>query len=131
MARVAAMYGHRELVQWLCGEGGFAMDERLMQCAAFRGNLQLVQWLRGEGCPWDRWTCQNAVDWGHVEVLRWARENGAPWRAFVRDEAAQKLGYTDELGNLVTKDGLPVQEVQEVQEVQDAGAPWSVILEVD
>ena len=27
MAHRAAQYGHLELVQWLCGEGGFAMDE--------------------------------------------------------------------------------------------------------
>ena len=46
-------------------------------------------------------TCHGAVHNGRVEVLRWARENGAPWVALTRDEAAQKLGYTDDLGNLV------------------------------
>ena len=77
------------------------MDERLMLDAASSGNLELVQWLRGEGCPWDHWTCFYAVECDHVEVLRWARENGCPWEAFVRDEAAALLGYTDDLGNLV------------------------------
>ena len=55
----------------------------------------------GRGCPWNKHTCKHAIKQGHVEVLRWARENGAPWDAWIRDEAAQKLGYTDDLGNLV------------------------------
>ena len=79
IAHVAAQYGHMEEVKWLCGEGGFAMDEKVMRCAARSGNLKLVQWLRGEGYPWDHWTCLYAVEHGHVEVLRWARENGCPW----------------------------------------------------
>ena len=109
MAEIAAEVGHRELVQWLCGEGGFAMDELVMCNAARGGNLELVLWLRGEGCPWDVATCYQAVDKGHVEVLRWARENGCPWPAPVRDRAAAKLGYTDDLGNLVDLNGNPVQ----------------------
>ena len=51
MARIAARYGHRELVKWLCGEGGFAMDVEVMGMAAYSGNLELVQWLRAQGCP--------------------------------------------------------------------------------
>jgi len=181
MARAAARHGHLELIKWLCGEGGFAMDRTVMALSARSGNLELVRWLRGEGCdwsadtcmcaaeagrtgvlqwlrangcPWDaetckfaafnghletlRWarengchwsprtcsqasegghleilqwlraegcpwnfiTCHWAVDRGHVEVLRWARANGCLWRAATRDEAAQKLGYTDDFGNL-------------------------------
>ena len=100
MARIAARYGHLELVKWLCGEGGFAMDEDVMEYAARSGNLELVQWLRGEGCPWDHNTGLWAVAKGHVEVLHWARENGCPWTAATRDRAAQELGYTD-FGNLV------------------------------
>ena len=101
MADVAASYGHGELVKWLCGEGGFAMDGMVMYWAAYGGNLEVVQWLRGEGCPWDIRTCYMAVKKGHVEVLRWARQNGCPWRAAHRDRAAAELGYTDDLGNLV------------------------------
>ena len=101
MAYVAARYGHRELVQWLCGEEGFAMDEMVMWKAAYSGNLELVRWLRGEGCPWNYWTCLYAVEQGHVEVLRWARENGCSWHAGTRDKAAAKLRYTDDFGNLV------------------------------
>ena len=100
MAMVAAWYGRLELVKWLCGEGGFAMDEDVMRFAAMGGNLELIQWLRGEGCPWDSWACSQAVFHGHVEVLRWARENGCPWRVGDRDRAAAELGYTDDLGNL-------------------------------
>ena len=100
MAGYAADYGHLELVKWLCGEGGFAMNEGLMWSAARGGNLELVMWLRGEGCPWDSWTCFHAIDKGHVEVLRWARENGCPWIAETRDRAAAELGYTDDFGNL-------------------------------
>ena len=97
----AARSGNLELVQWLCGEGGFAMDEVVMRHAAESGNLELVQLLRGEGCPWDFYTCFWAVEYGRVEVLRWARENGCEWDAWTRDRAASKLGYTDDLGNLV------------------------------
>ena len=89
-----------ELVQWLCGEGGFAMDEWVMKFAAKSGNLELVRWLRAEGCPWDKWTCHYAIGHYHMEILRWARENGCPWDAEDRDLAAE-LGYTDDLGNLV------------------------------
>ena len=101
MAHCAARHGHWELVRWLCGEGGFKMDEVVMSWAARCGNLELVQFLRGEGCPWDADTCYYAVEGGHVEVLRWARENGCEWDAETRDRAAAKLGYTDDLGNLV------------------------------
>jgi len=104
MASEAAWYGSLELVKWLCGEGGFAMDEGVMMEAAGSGNLELVQFLRGEGCPWDHLTCCYAVDYGRVEVLRWARENGCPWTASTRNRAAEKLGYTDDLGNLVDYD---------------------------
>ena len=127
MAHEAALYGHRELVQWLCGEGGFAMDEKVVMNAAGAGDLELVRWLRANGCPLDatasafagmkgrlevlQWLaaegcpldsrmCHHAVEGGHVEVLRWAREKGCPWTAFTRDQAAE-LGYTDDYGNLV------------------------------
>ena len=100
MAKVAARYGQAELVKWLCGEKGFAMDGWVIEEAAGSGNLELVQFLRGEGCPWSYNTCYRAVDGGHVEVLRWARENGCPWDAQTRDEAAAELGYTDDLGNI-------------------------------
>ena len=101
MATEAASQGHIELVRWLIQEQGFAMDTRVMANAAESGNLELVKWLRGEGCPWTSGTCHHAVDQGHVEVLRWARENGCEWKASTRDKAAAKLGYTDDLGNLV------------------------------
>ena len=35
-----------------------------------------------------------------MEVLRWLRENGCSWSAESRDQAAEKLGYTDDFGNL-------------------------------
>ena len=108
MASEAAWYGHLELVKWLCGEGGFAMDEMVMEHAASGGNLELVQWLRGEGCPWDEDTCFWAVRQGHVEVLRWVRKNGCPWKAFTRNRAAAELGYTDDFGNLVDHIGNPI-----------------------
>ena len=85
------------------------MDVEVMMRAAWSGNLELVRWLRAEGCPWDHFTCSRAVTKGHVEVLRWARENGCPWHAYVRDKAAEKLGYTDDLGNLVDYYGNTIQ----------------------
>ena len=106
MADVAAQHGQPELELWLCRERGFArpgistMDEDMVASAAFSGDLELVQWLRTNGCPWDFWTCSEAVHGGQVEVLRWARENGCKWDAYSRDKAAAKLGYTDDFGNL-------------------------------
>ena len=104
MAEAAAFHGHLGLVKWLCGEGGFAMDEGVMLEAARCGNLELVRWLRGEGCQWNRWTCLCAVHEGHVEVLRWARENGCEWDNEARIEADVKFGYTDDFGNLVEEE---------------------------
>ena len=101
MAHFAASCGHLELVKWLCGEGGFAMDEDVMEYAARSGNLELVKSLRAAGCLWDHFTCSGAVDKGHVEVLRWARENGCPWTTDWRDWAGTRLGYTDDFGSLV------------------------------
>ena len=106
MATEAALFGHTELVQWLCREQGFQMDVLMMYGAAGSGNLELVQWLRGEGCPWDTETSSNAVFIGHVKMLRWVRENGCPWDANTRDWAAATLGYTDDFGNLVLSDHL-------------------------
>ena len=51
LAHYAAEYEHLELLKWLCGEGGLAMDNMMMWNAAASGNLELVQWLRSEGCP--------------------------------------------------------------------------------
>ena len=101
MVSVAARLGNLELVRWLCGEGGFAMDEDVMQWAARSGNLELVRWLRAEGCRWSYDTCDFAVAYGRVEVLRWLRENGCPWRVNTRDRAAAELGYTDDFGHLI------------------------------
>ena len=108
MAAEAAGHGHLELVQWLCGEGGFAMGSIVMWRAAYGGNLELVQWLRSEGCPWDWRTCNWAVIKGNEEVLRWVRENGCPWREWDRDRAAAKFGYTDDFGNLLDALGDPI-----------------------
>ena len=84
------------------------MDWMVMSNAAYGGNLELVQWLRAEGCAWDWRTCHYAVQQSHMEMLRWARENGCPWIAYTWDKAAAKLGYTDDLGNLVDYKGNPV-----------------------
>ena len=94
----AAKYGHRELVQWVRREQGFALDEMVMHRVARIGNLEMVQWLRGQGCLWDDNTCYEAVSEGHWEVLSWVRENGCPWSAFTRELAA-KRGYTDDFDN--------------------------------
>ena len=96
----AASSGNLELVRWLRGKG---CDWSTWTCrsAAEAGRLGVLQWLRTNGCPWDKETCDWAVDKGHVEVLRWARENGCLWTAGCRDWAAEKLGYTDDRGNLV------------------------------
>ena len=100
MATEAARHGHLELVQWLCGEGGFAMDADVMWMAAGSGNLELVKWLRGEGCPWSADTCFHAISNDDVEVLRWLRANGCRWTASDRHEARRKLSYRDTFGNL-------------------------------
>ena len=92
MAWFAARYGQVELVKWLCGEGGFAMNEGVMAWAAMSGNLELVRWLRGEGCPWNMWTCAHASWRSHLEILRWLRANGCPWNAGTRTWRPQCSG---------------------------------------
>ena len=88
MAHAAASHGHLELVKWLCGEGGFAMDADVMDSAARGGNLELVRWLRGEGCDWNE-ACQYAAEGGRLEVLQWLRAEGCPWDAETCNAAAQ------------------------------------------
>ena len=88
LASAAAGLGHLELVQWLCGEGGFAMDKFLMRSAARSGNLELVQWLHANGCPWNFWTCAMAAHHGYLEVLLWLRASGCPWNAMTCTNAA-------------------------------------------
>ena len=98
--KYAASSGNLGLVQWLRAEG-CPWDGAACAEAAYGGNLELLRWLRGEGCPWNWNTCFWAVNQGHLEVLRWARENGCSLSAESRDQAAEKLGYTDNFGNLV------------------------------
>ena len=38
-------------------------------------------------------------------TLRWARENGCPWDTKTGFRAAEELGHTDDLGNLVDEYG--------------------------
>ena len=102
----AAFHGQLKLVQWLCGEGGFAKNELVMANAAGSGNLGLVQWLWHKGCPWDFQTCECAVWMGKVEILSYIRENGCRWEPWIRDEAAAKLGYTDDFDEC----GYPYEE---------------------
>jgi len=47
--------------------------------AAWGGHIEVVRWAREHGCPWDRWTTDNAARGGHLEVLRWAQERDCPW----------------------------------------------------
>ena len=68
--------------------------------AARGGQLAALQWLRANGCDWDAQVCFEAIGKGDVEMLRWARENGCPWDTWLRDRAAEDLGYTDDLGNM-------------------------------
>ena len=88
-------------------------DAGLCADAAMGGHIEVLKWLRAEGCPWDQWTCFFAVHQGHVEILRWARKNGCPWDAEDRYWAAEKLGYTDDLGNLVDWQGNSISSDEE------------------
>jgi len=54
----------------------------------------VLQWARRNGCPWNEWTCRDAVAGGHLEVLQWARRNGCPWNEFTR-KLAVSLGYIE------------------------------------
>ena len=89
LAVAAARRGRRELVQLLCGGvivGDkcviWPMDQMVMEAAVSSGNLELVRWLRAEGCPWTE---------------------------HAKDRADYELDYIDNFGNLVDRDGNPVQ----------------------
>ena len=84
MANAAAQQGQLELVKWLCGEGGFAMDEGVMANAAAGGNLELVRWLRGEGCVWGAEACMYAAEargWRSCSGCGPMAARGTPGRA--------------------------------------------------
>ena len=52
LASAAATFGHLEVVKWLCGDGGFAMDEAVMASAELVSRSpELVGWLKAQGCP--------------------------------------------------------------------------------
>jgi len=70
MAEAAAEFGHMELVKWLCGEGGFAVDKLVVRCAAGSGNLEVVQWLLREGgFSKDDAELRRAGTWRVMELL--------------------------------------------------------------
>jgi hypothetical protein len=54
----------------------------------------VLKWARENGCPWNKYTCENAARVGHLEVLKWARENGCPWNKYTRQVAARN-GYVE------------------------------------
>ena len=107
----AAQCGHLDILQYLFQRGiendpvFLEREEKkakeVCNFAAGAGELEALQLARANDCPWD-WRCAAwAVNNGHVKVLRWARENGCEWTAEIQDQAAEKLGYTDNFGNLV------------------------------
>ena len=95
----AALEGHMETLRWARAQG-CDWDASTPINAAWAGELEILQWSMVEGCPINEGAGQHAAEQGHVEVLRWLRERGCPWTAATRDLAAEKLGYTDDFGNL-------------------------------
>ncbi|KAG5175135.1 hypothetical protein JKP88DRAFT_339299 [Tribonema minus] len=88
LCRAAAQGGQLEVLQWLCGDGGCAWDERTPSGAAGGGHLALLQWVRANGCPWDEQTCSEAAFGRHLKVLQWARANGCRWNGNACGSAA-------------------------------------------
>ena len=78
--------------------------------AAMGGHLEALRWLHSKKVPMTAITCEAAVASGQLEALRWVRRHGCVWKAATRDLAASKLGYTDNLGNLVA--GQPQAQFQ-------------------
>jgi hypothetical protein len=37
-----------------------------------------LKYAHENGCPWDKWTREEAADNGHFECLKYAQENGCP-----------------------------------------------------
>ena len=99
-AEGAAQRGHLEVLQWLRANHCPWNSVKVCASAARGGQLAALQWLRATGCDWDAHVCFEAIRKGDVEMLRWARENGCPWDTWLRDRAAEDLGYTDDLGNM-------------------------------
>ena len=75
MAHGAALCGHLELLQWLCGKAGFAMDQLVMQgaCCCPSGNIEMVQWLWDQGGFDDnpKEVILNAAASGNLELVQW------------------------------------------------------------
>ena len=136
MAQAAAFHGHLGLVQWLCVEGGFAMDVRVMNYAASSGNLELVQWLWGGACPLSVDACAFAALEGHLMVLRWLRAQGAPWCATTCEWAAR--GGSREVLQWARENGCEWDKkccwqaamgghLEVLQWLRAEGCPWSYL----
>jgi hypothetical protein len=65
----AAVYGRRDVVQWL-HERGAQYGSTTMCSVASYGHTELCQWLREQGCEWDSTACELAAGHGEVVTLR-------------------------------------------------------------
>ena len=122
MAIAAAQQGQLEVMKWLCGAGGFAMDGRVMEGAAWSGNLELVQWLRGEGCPWNEMACAWAAMFAHLKVLKWLRANGCPWDAETCERSWWRIGIDESPGGIERNYALAFGVLRWARE---NGCPWT------
>ena len=141
IAYAAAEHGHLELVQWLCGEGGFALNEFLMQDAARGGSVELVQWLSRRGCPQSKDLINHAAECGRLEVVQFLRGEcnrdcpGCPWLRETLSQAAWSGNL--ELVQWLWAEGCPLDDgedtmgsaarsgnLQLVQWLRGKGCPW-------
>ena len=49
--------------------------------AASYGHLDCLKYAHENGCPWDKETCINAVEYDIVDCLTYAHKNGCVWDA--------------------------------------------------
>jgi len=79
------------------------LNIKIMNEYTKNGLLKFMKYAHENDCPWNVWTCKNAVDNGHFECLKYAHENGCPWDETTCKNAARKgqlecLKYAHENG---------------------------------
>lgn len=72
--KLAARYGHLELLEWAFANK-YKRNKHICSTAAAGGNLEILRWLRLKGFPWSSKTASHAALSGNFDMLKWLKKN--------------------------------------------------------
>ena len=61
------------------------------------GGTRVFEIRARKGCPWNEGTCLNAAGYGHLECLKYAHEKGCPWDSRTCSSAAEHVTSSAEM----------------------------------